>query len=125
MISVAITEIITTLAEAEQRFYLSRTEDERFFLEWRMDLPDLTEAETSGLADLRRRYLYQRSLGHLLESTAMLLFASPLLTTPCLHGCPPRPAISPIWQVKGVLGGGATRHPPKRSIFACALRTQK
>lgn len=78
--SVAITEAITTLAEAEQRFYLIRTEDERFFSEWNTDLPNLTDAEKSGLADLRRRYLYQRSLGHLLESTVMLLFASPLLT---------------------------------------------
>lgn len=77
--SVAITEVITTLAEAEQRFYLTRTEDERFFLEWNTDLPNLTDTEKSGLADLRRRYLYQRSLGHLLESTVMLLFASPLL----------------------------------------------
>jgi hypothetical protein len=78
--SVAITEAITTLAEVEQRFYLTRTEDEKFFLEWNTDLPNLTDAETSGLADLRRRYLYQRSLGHLLVSVVMLLFASPLLT---------------------------------------------
>ncbi len=78
--SVAITEAITTLAEAEQRFYLTRTEDERFLGELNTDLPNLTEAETFGLTDLRRRYLYQRSLGHLLESTVMLLFASPLLT---------------------------------------------
>lgn len=51
-----------------------------FFLEWNTSLPNLTDAEKSGLADLRRRYLYQRSLAHLLESTVMLLFASPLLT---------------------------------------------
>ena len=78
--SVAVTDAITTLAEAEARFHLTRTEDEQFFPEWGTDLPALTEAEETGLAELRRRYLYQRSQGHLLESTVMLLFASPLLT---------------------------------------------
>lgn len=78
--SVAITEAITTLAEAEQRFQLTRTEDETFFWEWSSDLPSLSDTEKAGLADLRRRYLYQRSQGHLLESTVLLLFASPLLT---------------------------------------------
>ncbi|PSR18892.1 type I restriction endonuclease subunit R [filamentous cyanobacterium CCP3] len=78
--SVAITEAITPLAEAEQRFQLTRTEDETFFWEWGTDLPSLSEREKAGLADLRRRYLYQRSQGHLLESTVLLLFASPLLT---------------------------------------------
>lgn len=87
--SVAITEAITTLAEAEQRFLLTRTEDETFFWEWSTNLPSLSDTEKAGLADLRRRYLYQRwsetrpwgrSQGHLLESTVLLLFASPLLT---------------------------------------------
>lgn len=78
--SIAITEAITTLAEAEQRFHLTRTDDETFFWEWSTDLPSLGDSERAGLADLRRRYLYQRSQGHLLESTVLLLFASPLLT---------------------------------------------
>lgn len=78
--AIAITEAITTLAEAEQRFRLTRTEDESFFSEWNSDLPALSEGEKAGLIDLRRRYLYQRSQGHLLESTVLLLFASPLLT---------------------------------------------
>ncbi|MEO1095567.1 MAG: type I restriction endonuclease subunit R [Cyanobacteria bacterium J06638_28] len=78
--SVAVTEAITTLAEAEAQFNFRRTEDEQFFPEWCSNLPLLTDAEKTGLAELRRRYLYQRSQGHLLESTVMLLFASPLLT---------------------------------------------
>jgi hypothetical protein len=78
--SVAITEAITTLTETEQRFQLTRTEDETFFWEWSTDLPRLSDTEKAGLVDLRRRYLYQRSQGHLLESTVLLLFASPLLT---------------------------------------------
>ncbi|WP_017302640.1 hypothetical protein [Nodosilinea nodulosa] len=78
--SVAITEAIVTLAEAEARFHLSRTEVEAFFPEWCVDLPNLTKAEKTGLAEMRRRYLYQRSQGQLLENTVTLLFASPLLT---------------------------------------------
>ena len=78
--SVAITEAITTLAEAEQRFHLSRTEADDFFLEWCDDLPELTEEEKAALTKLRHRYMYQRSQGQLLENTVTLLFASPLLT---------------------------------------------
>lgn len=77
---VAVTNAITTLAEAEEKFHLIRTEDEHFFPEWWVDLPALTDAETADLIELRRRYVYQRSLGHLLENTVTLLFASPLLT---------------------------------------------
>lgn len=78
--SIAITEAITTLAEAERRFQWSRNEQEGFFPEWCTDLPELTEAEQIELVALRRRYLYQRFEGHLLEGTITLLFASPLLT---------------------------------------------
>lgn len=80
----AITDAITTLAEAEQRFGLSRTEAEAFFLEWQdatTELPaaQLSAAEQQALDELRRRYLYQRSAGQLLEGTVMLLLTSPLL----------------------------------------------
>jgi len=78
--AVAITAAVTTLAEAEQRFQLHCTEAEEFFQEWCTDLPQLTDGEQTGLRELRRRYLYQRSQGHLLENTVTLLFASPLLT---------------------------------------------
>lgn len=75
----AITEAIITLAEAERRFHLQRTENEQFFSEWRTGLPDLSDTEKTGLNELRRRYLYQRAESHLLEGTVMLLLASPLL----------------------------------------------
>ncbi len=78
--SIAITEAITTLAEAERQFNLSRTEDEAFFPEWQTALPNLSSTEQTALEQLRRRYLYQRSEGQLLEGTVTLLLASPLLT---------------------------------------------
>jgi hypothetical protein len=77
--TVLMTEAIKTLAEAERRFGLSRTEDETFFLEWQTDLPVLSAVERADLDGLRKRYLYQRAKGQLLEGTVTLLLASPLL----------------------------------------------
>ncbi len=79
MLKIAITEAITTLAEAERKFHLHRTEEENFFPEWYANLPSLTDTEKTALNQLRRRYVYQRSESHLLEETVMLLFVSPLL----------------------------------------------
>ena len=76
---VAITDAIPTLATAERQFALSPAEDETFFPEWQTDLPDLSPSERETLDTLRRRYIYQRSQGPLLEGTVTLLLASPLL----------------------------------------------
>jgi hypothetical protein len=76
---IAITEALTTVAQAEQQLNLQRTEAAVFFPEWRGALPGLTTLEESSLDELRRRYLYQRSVGHLLEGTVSLLFTSPFL----------------------------------------------
>lgn len=77
--SIAITDAITTIAEAEQKFGLMRTEEEGFFEEWQQDWPELPDSDRANLAKLRQRYIYQRSQGHLLEGTVLLLMASPLL----------------------------------------------
>jgi hypothetical protein len=77
--SIAITEAITTIIDAERRFGLTRNEEPNFFTEWQENLPQLTAKDLTLLADLRRRYIYHRSTGHLLESTVPLLLASPLL----------------------------------------------
>lgn len=50
--SIAITEAITTIAEAERRFKLSRTEDEAFFLEWQTRLPNLSNLEQTGVDEV-------------------------------------------------------------------------
>ena len=49
----AITEAITTLAEAERQFNLHRTENKLFFSEWRTDLPEVTDTEKTGLNELK------------------------------------------------------------------------
>ncbi|MCC3405420.1 MAG: type I restriction enzyme HsdR N-terminal domain-containing protein [Microcoleus sp. PH2017_10_PVI_O_A] len=76
---IAVTEAIKSLAEAESRLNLSRTEDEAFFAEWQAELPNLSDAEQTGLDRLRRRLLYHRADGELLEGAVTLLVASPLL----------------------------------------------
>ncbi|MEH2161784.1 MAG: hypothetical protein V7K38_12220 [Nostoc sp.] len=67
----AIAEAITSLTDAETRFGLVRIEDEQFFLEWFEELPQITEAEKTSLDVLRRRYLYHRAEGDLLEGTVI------------------------------------------------------
>lgn len=76
---IAVTEAIKSLAEAESRLNLSRTEDEAFFAEWQAQLPSISDAEQTGLGTLRRRLLYHRADGELLEGAVTLLVASPLL----------------------------------------------
>ncbi|MEB3338906.1 MAG: type I restriction endonuclease [Leptolyngbyaceae bacterium] len=84
----AITEAITTLAEAENRFQLRRAEEEQFFPEWWEELPALTGSEKTYLDEIRHRYLYHRVEGNLLEGTVTLLVASPLLTIAGFYDAP-------------------------------------
>ena len=76
---IAVTEAIKSLAEAESRLNLSRTEDEAFFTEWQAQLPSPSDSERTALDRLRRRLLYHRADGELLEGAVTLLVASPLL----------------------------------------------
>jgi hypothetical protein len=88
MTQTAISKAITTIAQAEQRFGLGRTEDESFFPEWQTNLPELQEVDRSELQVMRRRYLYHRVDDHLLEGAVTLLLASPLLTIAGLYDPP-------------------------------------
>ncbi|MEW5861119.1 MAG: type I restriction enzyme HsdR N-terminal domain-containing protein [Cyanobacteriota bacterium] len=75
----AVTEAIKSVAEAESRLNLSRSEDEAFFPEWQTELPSLNHSEQTALDTLRRRLIYHRADGELLEGAVTLLVASPLL----------------------------------------------
>lgn len=79
MQTVAITEAITSLTDVETRFGLVRIEDEQFFPEWVTELSEINTTEKESLDVLRRRYIYHRGEGDLLEGTVMLLVVSPLL----------------------------------------------
>ena len=84
----AVTEAVTTIVEAEQKFGLSRSELKDFFTEWYDELPEINSSDRASLEVLWRRYIYHRSGGHLLESTVMLLLVSPLLTITGLYDPP-------------------------------------
>jgi hypothetical protein len=58
--TIAITDAITTIAEAERKFRLIRNENPDFFWEWQRCSGELTEPDISQLADLRRRYVYHQ-----------------------------------------------------------------
>jgi hypothetical protein len=88
MQTLAVTETVTTIAEAEQKFGLSRSELKDFFTEWYDQLPEMDSSDRANLEVLWRRYIYHRSSGHLLESTVMLLLVSPLLTITGLYDPP-------------------------------------
>jgi hypothetical protein len=88
MQTLAVTETVTTIAEAEQKFGLSRSELKGFFTEWYDQLPEMSSSDRANLEVLWRRYIYHRSSGHLLESTVMLLLVSPLLTITGLYDPP-------------------------------------
>ncbi|BBC27077.1 type I restriction endonuclease subunit R [Pseudanabaena sp. ABRG5-3] len=88
MQTLAVTEAITTIAEAEGKFGLSRSESKDFFTEWYDQLPEIDSSDRANLEILWRRYIYHSSGGHLLESTVMLLLVSPLLTIAGLYDPP-------------------------------------
>ena len=88
MQTLAVTEAITTIADAERKFGLSRSESRDFFTEWYDQLPEINSSDRVNLEILWRRYIYHRSGGHLLESTVMLLLVSPLLTIAGLYDPP-------------------------------------
>ncbi len=85
---VAVTETITTIAEAERRFGLKRSNSIDFFAEWHRELVEINPSDLNNLRTIWERYIYHRSSGHLLESTVMLLLISPLLTVAGLYDPP-------------------------------------
>jgi hypothetical protein len=75
----AITDYIDSLVELESRLGLICNDDPEFFTEWLTDLPDLDANEQQRLDLIRRRYLYHRQYGHLLEGAVNFIVISPLL----------------------------------------------
>lgn len=77
--TIAVTQAITTLREAHERFNLCRVTNEHFFLEWQDNLPELTTQEITTLTQLKNRYLYYLEEGEISEGTANIIMISPLL----------------------------------------------
>ncbi|MGA1284532.1 MAG: type I restriction endonuclease subunit R [Prochlorothrix sp.] len=69
MTPTAITQVLTTLEQAETVLNLSQSVDPDF----------LTEAEAARIDRIRARYRYHRNSGHLAEGVVNLVVVSPLL----------------------------------------------
>ena len=67
-----------TLHDVEAKFGLRETEDQQFFLEWQIDLPELTEPERQSLAAVKASFLYLNKYP-MSEEAVKLVVLSPLL----------------------------------------------
>ena len=83
-----ISKTITTLADVEQRFNLSPTDNDIFFQEWQQGLPQLTAQERENLDQIQRRFLRHRKRSSLAEGVINQLLISPLLTLAGLYDEP-------------------------------------
>lgn len=84
----AVTDHIRSLAEAGQVYGVSEQTSPEFFSEWTEEFPDLTTDEQERLNLIKRRYLYHRQHGHLLENAVNFLVISPLLEMAGLYDPP-------------------------------------
>ena len=105
--TLAVTDVITTLNQAEARFSLRRASELQFFPEWFENLPELDEQERQTLDRIKTTYLYQRADGVLAEGVVNLLLTSPLLYLAGL--CDPPFKLRAEVSVKIELDGGDTR----------------
>jgi hypothetical protein len=86
--TIAVTDAVKNLAEAEAKFGLHRNHDSQFFPEWMDPLPSLTGTELAALDTMYRRLAYHRAESELLEGAVTLLAASPLLEIAGLYDPP-------------------------------------
>jgi hypothetical protein len=77
--TLAVTDYITSLAEAEALFGITMSRDPDFFSEWAAEHPPLPIAQQQRLDQIKQRYLYHRQYGHLLENAVNFLVISPIL----------------------------------------------
>lgn len=77
--TIAVTEAITNLNDAHERFGLSRVGDPAFFPQWQEPLPALSAVEQAALDKYCDRYLSYAADGSISEGTVNVIMVSPLL----------------------------------------------
>ncbi|WP_017296843.1 hypothetical protein [Nodosilinea nodulosa] len=77
--TIAVTEAITNLRDAHDRFGLSRVSDPAFFPQWQEPLPALSASEKAALDKYCDRYLSYAADGSSSEGTVNVITVSPLL----------------------------------------------
>lgn len=83
-----ISKTITPLADLEERFNLTPTQNDQFFTEWYQNLPELTSQELATLEAIKKRFERHRKRGSLAEGVIDQLLISPLLTLAGLYDDP-------------------------------------
>jgi hypothetical protein len=79
MVQTAVTEVVQSIADFRQLFGGARSRQDDFFLEWQTDLPELTDAERSGLDLIYQRFQYQWEMGQIAEGAINSIVVSQLL----------------------------------------------
>ena len=92
--TVAISENIT-LKYLREHFNLQRSQSQQFFLEWSVELPELSAADRAFLERIRTRYFYQLDEGTLLEEGVKMMMMSPLLDIAGFYDPPFRTKFEP------------------------------
>jgi hypothetical protein len=68
-----------TLRDVKDKFGLELAEDDAFFLEWRQDLPEISDAERQALDQIKASFLYLSEYP-MSEEAVKLVMLSPLLS---------------------------------------------
>ncbi|KKJ00052.1 type I restriction enzyme HsdR N-terminal domain-containing protein [Prochlorothrix hollandica] len=88
-----------TLNELSDRFSLELTEDEQFFQEWQIDLPEVTAAEKQRLDRVKSSFSNLLEYPSLLENTVKMVVLSPLLDLANVYQKPFHIKSEPSFQI--------------------------
>ncbi|MBD2078377.1 type I restriction enzyme HsdR N-terminal domain-containing protein [Leptolyngbya sp. FACHB-17] len=88
-----------TLSELSDRFALELTDDEQFFREWQVDLPEVTAAEKQRLDRVKSSFSNLLEYPSLLENTVKMVVLSPLLDLADVYQKPFHIKSEPSFQI--------------------------
>lgn len=88
-----------TLSELSDRFALELTDDEQFFREWQVDLPEVTAAEKQRLDRVKSSFSNLLEYPPLLENTVKMVVLSPLLDLADVYQKPFHIKSEPSFQI--------------------------
>jgi len=77
--TLTITEVVTSLNEAESRFNIRQSDNLEFFSEWQDNLPEISDIEKQMLDKLKRGYFNLLKHPPLLENAIRMAIIAPLL----------------------------------------------
>ena len=79
MLQMAVTKAVRSIVDLREQFGMERSLSDDFFLEWQVDLSELTTAEYATLDQVQQRFRYQREMGQVPEGAVSAIVVSRLL----------------------------------------------